>query len=216
MGQSRECQAQAKNRGFTLEAVPVAIDGIAVYVNPRLLQQGVKGLTLAQVRDIFTGKIRNWQAVGGPNLAITPFSRNLQAGGTVDFFHENVMEKQPLGANVKEVRDTTEAIRQVATTAGGISYATASEVIKQQLIRLLAIAKEAGGQGFISPCADATCAAINEKAFADGVYPITRRLFVILKRDGRLDEQAGVAYANMLLSDEGQKLAEQAGFVPIR
>ena len=35
--------AQAKSRGFTLEAVPVAIDGIAVYVNPRLLQQGVKG-----------------------------------------------------------------------------------------------------------------------------------------------------------------------------
>ena len=208
--------AQAKSRGFTLEAVPVAIDGIAVYVNPKLLQQGIKGLTLAQVRDIFTGKIRNWQAVGGPNLAITPFSRNLQAGGTVDFFHENVMEKQPLGANVKEVRDTTEAIRSVATTAGGIGYATAAEVIKQKLIRLIAIAKEPGGQGFISPCADDTCAGINEKAFADGVYPITRRLFVILKRDGRLDEQAGVAYANMLLSDEGQKMAEQAGFVPIR
>ena len=208
--------AQAKTRGFALEAVPVALDGIALYVNPQLLNQGVKGLTLAQARDIFTGKIRNWQAVGGPNLAITPFSRNLQSGGTVDFFHENVMEKQPLGANVKEVRDTTEAIRRVAATAGGISYATAAEVINQQLIRLLAIAKEAGGQGFISPCADPTCAAINEKAFADGAYPITRRLFVILKRDGRLDEQAGVAYANMLLSDEGQKLSEQAGFVPIR
>ena len=208
--------AKAKNRGFALEAVPVAIDGIALYVNPRLLNQGVKGLTLAQVRDIFTGKIRNWQAVGGPNLAITPFSRNWQSGGTVDFFHENVMEKQPLAANVKEVRDTTESIRQVATTAGGIGYATTAEVINQQLIRLLAIAKEAGGQGFVSPCADPTCAAINEKAFADGAYPITRRLFVILKRDGRLDEQAGVAYANMLLSDEGQKLAEQAGFVPIR
>jgi phosphate transport system substrate-binding protein len=208
--------AQAKNRGFALEAVPVAIDGIALYVSPKLLKQGVKGLTLAQVRDIFTGKIRNWRAVGGPNLAITPFSRNLQAGGTVDFFYENVMEKQPLGASVKEIRDTTESIRRVATTAGGIGYATAAEVINQQMIRLLPIAKEAGTQSFVSPCVDPTCTAINEKAFADGAYPITRRLFVILKRDGRLDEQAGVAYTNMLLSDEGQKLSEQAGFVPIR
>jgi len=208
--------AEAKSRGFALEALPVVIDGIALYVNPQLLNQGVKGLTLAQARDIFTGKIRNWQEVGGPNLAITPFSRNLQAGGTVDFFYENVMEEKSLGTNVKEVRDTTESIRQVAATEGGIGYATASEVINQQTIRLIAIAKEAGGQGFISPCADTTCVAINEKAFADGAYPITRRLFVILKRDGRLDEQAGVAYANMLLSDEGQKLAEQAGFVPIR
>jgi len=208
--------AQAKNRGFALEAVPVALDGIALYVNPQLINQGVKGLTLAQARDIFTGKIRNWKEVGGPNLAITPFSRNLQAGGTVDFFHDNVMEKQPLGANVREVRDTTESIRKVATVPGGVSYATTSEVIKQQTIRLIAIAKEAGSQGFVSPCADPTCAAINEKAFADASYPITRRLFVILKRDGKLDEQAGVAYANMLLSDEGQKLAEQVGFVPIR
>lgn len=208
--------AQAKNRGVALEAAPVALDGIALYVNPQLINQGVKGLTLAQARDIFTGKIRNWKEVGGPNLAITPFSRNLQSGGTVDFFHDNVMEKQPLGANVREVRDTTESIRKVATVPGGVSYATTSEVIKQQTIRLIAIAKEAGSQGFVSPCADSTCAGINEKAFADASYPITRRLFVIIKRDGKLDEQAGVAYANMLLSDEGQKLAEQAGFVPIR
>jgi phosphate transport system substrate-binding protein len=38
----------------------------------------------------------------------------------------------------------------------------------------------------------------------------------VLKRDGKLDEQAGVAYANLLLSDEGQKLVKQAGFMPIR
>ena len=207
--------ARAKSRGFTLEEVPVALDGIALYINPQLVDQGVKGLSLAQARDIFTGKIRNWQAVGGPNLAITPFSRNLKSGGTVDFFNENVMEKQPLGANVREVRDPTESIRKVAATPGGISYATTSEVIKQQSIRLIAISKE-DGQEFVSPCADSTCASINEKAFADGSYPITRRLFVIIKRDGRLDEQAGVAYTNMLLSDEGQKLSEQVGFVPIR
>jgi len=207
--------ASAKSRGFTLEEVPVALDGIALYINPRLVDQGVKGLTLAQARDIFTGKIRNWQAVGGPNLAITPFSRNLQSGGIVDFFNENVMDKQPLGANVQEVRDTTESIRKVATTPGSISYATTSEVINQQLIRLIAIAKE-DGQEFVSPCADSTCTGINEKAFADGSYPITRRLFVIIKRDGKADEQAGVAYSSMLLSDEGQKLSKQVGFVPIR
>ena len=208
--------ATAKSRNFTLEEVPVALDGIALYVHPQLIDQGVKGLTLGQARGIFTGKIRNWQEVGGPDLAIVPFSRNLQSGGTVDFFYENVMGKQPLGDNVIEVRDPTASIRQVGTTPSGISYATASEVINQKLIRLIAIAKEDNSQNFVSPCAESTCKSINEKAFADGSYPITRRLFVIIKRDGRLDEQAGVAYANMLLSDEGQKLAEQVGFVPIR
>ena len=39
---------------------------------------------------------------------------------------------------------------------------------------------------------------------------------MIIKKDGGLDEQAGTAYANLLLSVEDQKLVEQAGFAPIR
>jgi len=98
--------SSAKNRGFALEQVPIAIDGIVFYINPQLHGQGLKGITLAQAKDIFTGKITNWQQVGGPNLAITPLSRNLKAGGTVDFFVEKVLDKQPLGSNVQEVIDT--------------------------------------------------------------------------------------------------------------
>lgn len=203
--------AQADQRGFKLEQVAVAIDGIAFYVNPGL---SIPGLTLAQARDIFTGKIKNWQEVGGPNLKITPLSRNAKAGGTVEFFIDGVLEKQGLGASVKEVRDTTESLREVAKTPGGIGYATASEVIGQNSIRPLPLAKDA--EGFVSPFAGNSPAAVNKNAFADGSYPLTRRLFVVIKRDGRLDEQAGVAYTNLLLSNEGQGLVEQAGFVPVR
>ena len=66
--------AQAKEHGFTLEQIPVAIDGVAFYVNP---QVSISGLNLSQVRDIFAGKITNWKAVGGPDLQITTFNRNL-------------------------------------------------------------------------------------------------------------------------------------------
>jgi phosphate transport system substrate-binding protein len=57
---------------------------------------------------------------------------------------------------------------------------------------------------------------VNLTDFGNDAYPITRRIFVVIKRDGKLDEQAGVAYVNMLLSDEGQQLVEQAGLVPLR
>lgn len=203
--------AQAQQRGFKLDQVPVAIDGIAFYVNPGL---SIPGLTLSQMRDIFIGKIKNWQEVGGPNLKITPFSRNAKAGGTVEFFIEEVLEKQAFAASVKEVRDTTQSIREVAKTPGGIGYATASEVIGQKMIRPLPLAKDAA-RGFVSPFAGDSLAAVNKSAFADGSYPLTRRLFVVIKRDGRLDEQAGIAYTNMILSNEGQELVEKAGFVPL-
>jgi phosphate transport system substrate-binding protein len=205
--------ATAKNRGFTLDAVPIAIDGISLFVNPKVLTQGTKGLSLAQVRDIFTGKIQNWKVVGGPDQKIVPFSRDPKASS--DFFQENVLEKQPVGANVQISRDATDAIRQVAATTGGIGYATTSETINQRTIRILAIGK-GSSQSFVSPCGDDACTSVNNSAFTDGSYPITRRLFVVLKRDGKLDEQAGVAYANLLLSDEGQQLVKQSGFVSIR
>lgn len=207
--------ASAKSRGFALDTVPVAIDGIALFVTPSLISQGVKGLSTNQVRDIFTGKIQNWKEVGGPNLKITPVSRDPSVGGTVDFFVENVLEKQPLGADVKIARDATDSIRQTSAASGGIGFATTAELINQRTIRLLAIGK-GGSQTFVSPCSDDSCTSANDKAFTDGSYPVTRRLFVVLKRDGKLDEQAGVAYANLLLSDEGQQLIKKAGFVPIR
>jgi phosphate transport system substrate-binding protein len=207
--------AQARARGYSLEEIPIALDGIAIYINPKLKSQGLNGLTLDQAQAIFTGKIRNWKQFGGPDLEIAPFSRSLKSGGTVDFFFDNVLEKHSFGDNVKTVRDTTAGIRSVSIDLGGIGYASASEVVGQQSIRLLTLAKK-NSKAFISPCEDAACTAINSKAFMDGSYPITRRLLVIIKRDDKLDEQAGLAYANILLSDEGQRLISQSRLVPIR
>ena len=60
---------QAQQRGFTLKEIPVAIDGIAVAVNPDLQ---IPGLTITQLKDIYTGKITNWNQVGGADLPIIP------------------------------------------------------------------------------------------------------------------------------------------------
>jgi phosphate transport system substrate-binding protein len=57
---------------------------------------------------------------------------------------------------------------------------------------------------------------INSEGLRSGDYPLTRRLFVILREDGSVDQQAGEAYANLLLSQQGQDLLAQSGFVPIR
>ena len=203
---------QAEEHGFTLKEISVAIDGIALYVNP---QVSIPGLNLSQVRDIFTGKITNWKLVGGADLQITPFSRNLQASGTVDLFKEKVLLGEKFSTTVEEVKNTTESIRKVAKTPGGIGYATASEVTVQYSIHPLPLSRGTG-QAFVSPLIGAKETTVNKTAFANGSYPLTRPLFVIIKRDGRLGEQAGIAYANLLLTNEGQQLVEQAGFVPIR
>lgn len=206
---------RAEEEGFKLREIPVAIDAIAFYVNPKLINLGVKYITLEQAQKIFIGEIQNWQDLRGPNIRIVPFSRNLQAGGTVDFFYEKVLEKESFGQNVQEIQDTTEGIRRVATTLGGIGYATASEVINQETIHPLSLAQYTDSSP-VSPCETDTCKSVNQKAFKDYSYPLTRRLFVVIKKDGKLDEKAGIAYKNLLLTNEGQKLIKNAGFVPIR
>jgi phosphate transport system substrate-binding protein len=210
----------AQQRGFTLRQVPVAIDGIAVAVNPEL---EIPGLTINQIKEIYTGEITNWREVGGPNLPITPYSRPLEAGGTVEFFVSNVLADEAFGSNVESVGSTTSALRALADTPGGIYYASAPEVVPQCTIKPIPVGRQLDQlvvpyqAPYVSP---AQCPnqrnTLNQAAFQSGDYPITRRLFVIVKENGQQDEQAGLAYARLLLSEQGQQLVDQSGFVRIR
>lgn len=212
--------AQAKQRGYSLKQVPVAIDGIAIGVHPDL---EIAGLTLDQLKEIYTGKILNWKEVDGPDIPITPYSRKEEEGGTVSFFAENILGEDSFGENVVFVQHTTDGIRQVSTNVGGIYYATATEIVPQCGIKSLPIGRFQ--DELINPyqkpfvpldqCPQKRNR-INKEAFQSGKYPITRRLFVIIKQDGQTDESAGSAYANFILSEQGQNLVDKAGFVRIK
>ncbi|AFY53764.1 phosphate ABC transporter substrate-binding protein, PhoT family [Rivularia sp. PCC 7116] len=210
---------QAQQRGFKLQEIPIAIDGIAIAVNPEL---NIPGLTLAQLKDIYTGKITNWQEVGGKNQQIVPYSK-ISEGGTVEFFVNNILEKEEFSKNVEKISTTTEALRKVNQNPGGIYYASAPEVVGQCGIKPLPIGRT---QSQLIPpyqepyVPNSDCPQkrnqLNVDAFRSDEYPMTRRLFVVVRKNGQIDEQAGMAYANLLLTDEGQKLISKAGFVRIR
>lgn len=210
----------ARNRGFQLKQIPVAMDGIAIVVHPEL---DIEGLTLKQLQEIYTGKIQNWSQIGGPNIEIILYTRPLNSG-TTPFFQENILGNKEFGKNVALVSTTTQALREVTANKGGIYFATASEIIPQCGVKPLSIAYRSGGT-FVPPykgefvlpenCPEQRNQP-NLEAFENGTYPISRRLFVIVKKDGSFDEKAGEAYGNLLLTDEGQKLIEEAGYSPIR
>jgi phosphate transport system substrate-binding protein len=200
---------QAKNRGFNLEQVPIALDGVAFFTHPSI---NVTGLSLDRVQAIFTGKTANWKEVGGPDLPIIPVSLDPKLTSTIQVLFEG-LEGATLSSRAPIVRDYTAAIRKVAETPGAISYASAPSVIGQKTIHLLGLAK-AGSKQYAQVSTKGN--QVNAEAFRDGTYPFTRRLFVVIRRDGSLDEKAGVAYANFLLSADGQQIIGKSGFVAIR
>jgi len=199
---------KALARGFSLEQVPVAIDGVVFYVNP---SQDISGLSVDQLQGIYRGEATNWQEVGGPDLPIKPIGLDPQITSALKLLLGG--DGTDIGANVEIVRDFTTAIRTVAKTPGAISYASAPLVMNQQSIRPVTMAK-ANTMEYVQPFT--ATKQVNSPAFQDGSYPMTRRFFIVIRRDGSLDEQAGLAYINLLLSQEGQQITEQVGYAPIR
>ncbi len=210
---------KAEQQRFKIKQIPVAIDGIAFAVNHNL---NIPGLTLAQLKDIYTGKITNWQQVGGPNLEIIAYSKSPQVSGTAEFFVSHILNKEEFASRVTLVTNITNTIRKVAAQRGAIFYASAPEIVHQCSVKSLALGRSLGE--FISPYQEPLiprekCGVrrnqLNQKAFQDASYPLTRNLYVIVKQNGLYDERAGEAYAQLLLTEQGQKLIEKAGFVPI-
>jgi phosphate transport system substrate-binding protein len=211
---------QAKQRGFKLKQIPVAMDGIAIVVNPQLK---IPGLTLDQLRAIYSGKIRNWQQLGGPNLQIQPLSHPTKNSDTSEFFVSDVLNGGAFGSNIKYVSTATEAIRYLTLNPGGIYYGSAAKVAPQCSIAAIPLGRNSGE--FIYPYQQPLVSAsecpkrrnrVNTEVFQTGQYPITRYLYVVIKQNNSIEEQAGTAYTNFLLATQGQELLAREGFVRIR
>ncbi len=210
-------QAIATQQGFTLEQRRVGIDGIAVVVNPSLK---LPGLTVEQLQQIYSGQINNWEQVGGPNLPIVPLSQQPENADAVIFSSNN---NQAPGSNVQYVYSTTEAVRQLSKTPGGVYYASARSVIPQCSVKALPLGRTSGQ--LIPPYREPLVSAenclrqrnqVNTEAIKNGSYPITADMFVIIKQNKGREQQIGDAYAKLLLTEQGQNAIEQAGFVGVR
>ncbi|BAY82248.1 phosphate ABC transporter periplasmic phosphate-binding protein [Calothrix parasitica NIES-267] len=226
----------AKNQGVILGEIPVAIDAIAVAVHPSLK---VNELTITELENIYTGKINNWKDLGGEDLQIVPISRHQKSGGTVEYFYQYILRGKEFDKkNLQLVPNTTQGIRKVAKNKGGIYYASASEVVNQCTVKTLKLGNTYNHM--VAPykqpwipypdCKQKPNEVNVDKLSSHDEYPITRRLYVIYKKDaintGEPDlqpdfeyikkaAQAARAYANWLKSTEGKQLIEQSGFAPI-
>ena len=124
---------------------------------------------------------------------------------------------------VEFVATTTEALRRLGDTPGGIYYASAPLIVPQCQVKPLPLSLYPGQ--FVPPYQDSfvplsLCPQqrnqLNIAAFQNKHYPLTRYLYVVVKQNGGIEEQAGFTYADFLLTTQGQELIAKSGFVPIR
>lgn len=182
----------AVDKGIMPVAHVVALDGLAVIVHPA---NPVKGLTLQQVRDIYTGKIKNWREVGGPNRSIVAISRDTNSG-TYETFEMLAMKKQKMAGSTEYVGSNGQARARVQATPQAIGYV---------------------GLGFL----DSTVKALEVNGIypernivASGRYPLARPLFMFTNGYPRLGSPLH-AFVTLHLTEMGQQIIEDIGFVPV-
>nr|MDJ0682899.1 phosphate ABC transporter substrate-binding protein [Xenococcaceae cyanobacterium MO_167.B52] len=110
----------------------------------------------------------------------------------------------------------TLAVRKVINTPGAIGYASASLVQSQSLLKFLTLGQPSSVNPSVIDYVDPFMAdgQPNKQAFEQGIYPLTRELNLV-SISYPISQAAGNAIANIILSEQGQKIVDQAGFVPI-
>jgi len=113
----------------SLYTVTIARDAIAIVVHPK---NPAIDLPLVKVREVFTGRIKNWKELGGADRTITLVTRE-EGSGTREAFQKLVMGKEEIALEAL-VQDSNGAIRQVVTgdpnAIGYISLGLVNEKVK--------------------------------------------------------------------------------------
>jgi phosphate transport system substrate-binding protein len=174
----------------------VALDGLSVYVNSA---NAVANLSLGQLKDIFTGKIKNWQAVGGPNLPITVYSRE-NSSGTYEFFKSEVLKGEDFAASAQTMPGTAALVQAVGSDPGAIGYGGAAY---GSGVKHLGVKKDDS-----SPAIEPT-----EETVENQSYPIWRYLYVYV--NPALDKDEIADYLKWIRSDDGQKIVKDQGYYPL-
>jgi phosphate transport system substrate-binding protein len=171
----------------------VAHDALPVVVHP---SNPVKGLTLAQLADIYTNKVTNWKDVGGVDMPIVVISRDTSSG-TYESFKELALPKDAKIKSSAEYVGSNGGIRQrVQTTPGAIGYA---------------------GLGFV----DATVKALEIEGVApsaetalNGKYKLARPLFMYTNGEPKPDTHLA-KFIGMAKTPKGREIIEEIGFIPV-
>ena len=184
--------AAAKVKGVNFKETIVAYDGIAVIVNSA---NPVKSLTKKQVEQIFTGDVTDWSAVGGSAGKISAYTRNTSSG-TYSEFKELAMKKRDYAPDSQKMAGNEQIASEVSKNPNGVGYVG------------LAYTKASGIK--VVPIDGATP---SKESVLGKKYPYARPTFYYTN-----GEPSGVAkqFVDFTVSDAGQKIVDQVGFVPIR
>ncbi|KPU43879.1 phosphate-binding protein PstS 1 precursor [Oxobacter pfennigii] len=195
--------SEAHNLGIELDVIPIAKDALVFLAN---IENPVDGLSLEQLRNIYTGKITGWKALGGLDENIVPYQRT-QGSGSQTLLLKLVMDGlEPMDPPSEWLAESMGALVEVVS-----SYDNAREAIGYSMFYY--VNNMYGNSRFkllevdgVKPSRD---------TITRGEYPLEDYYYAVLRKDMPAGSPAR-KLIDWLLTDEGQAVAARAGYIPLR
>ena len=198
---SDEQRAYAEENQTTFEYTPIGTEAFVFFVHK---DNPITNLTTEQIKDIYSGKITNWKDVGGKNEKIAAFQRN-EGSGSQSMLKRFMGDTPIMDAPTEMVNDLMAGIiEQVAdykskTNSIGFSFRYYVEgIIKNPDIKMISI----------------DGAAPTSENIRNGSYPILTPIYAVTYKEnqnGNVDK-----LLEWILSDEGQHIINETGYVGIK
>lgn len=182
----------AKEKGVTPKQIIIAYDCITPVVHS---SNPVKNLTMAQLKDIYTGKLTDWKDVGGPAGSISVVSRD-SSSGTYEFWNEHVLKKERVYARAQTQASNGAVAQVVGKQKGSIGYLSLAYT---HAPGLKAVTVE-GVEGSVENT-------------LNGTYPVSRGLYLYTNGEPSGDV---AKFVNFILSEAGQKIVASVDYVPVK
>lgn len=192
---------RARHPQVEFRVTHIGEDAVALVVSKDVWAGGVRALSKAQARDIYEGRVTNWQALGGPDRRIAFFNKEPGRGTWEVFAHWAYGDsKKAPPVSFPEVGGNEEARNKVASTRGALSQLSASWADGKTVFALAL--KNDDGEAVPPTTAN----------IANHRYPMSRPLFLLT--NGQPGNEAKV-FIDFILGERGQALVRKHGYLSL-
>ncbi|MDR0490919.1 MAG: substrate-binding domain-containing protein [Oscillospiraceae bacterium] len=195
--------AMAREKGIELEIIPIVKDALVFLVN---VENPVDNVSLLQLRDIYAGNIKNWSTLGGANGSIIPYQRTEDSGSQTLFLKLLMGGLSPMKPPSEWVTESmgglVESVSYYDNAKSALGYSVfyfVNNMYGNSQFKLL-------GVNGVKP---------TRNTIISGKYPLDDCYYAVVRKSTPEDSPARTL-VNWLLTDDGQKLATNAGYIPLR
>jgi phosphate transport system substrate-binding protein len=186
----KEVKLAVENGVFPV-AFAVAYDCIVPVVHP---SNTVNDISMAQLKDIYMGKVKNWKEIGGPDRPVVVVSRDTSSG-TYEVWHEKVLKKERVFPGALLQASNGAVVQAVAKNKNAVGYIGLGYM--EKTVKALTVGGITG----------------SEETTLNGTFPVSRPLYMFTPGWPKGDV---LNFINFVIHPEkGQKYVSEAGYVPL-